>query len=131
MPSSIYTAISFAPVQGFIERSRKLRDLFGASLLLSHLSDRLIEWTTEQVGEENLISPAMINHQKGTPNRILVKGHLERNDIANELMKAWQNVLDTCENWIQDEVPAAIDYGWKEEWNHWKRYAWEVFWGQG
>lgn len=131
MPSSIYTAISFAPVQGFIERSRKLRDLFGASLLLSHLSDRLIEWTTEQVGEENLISPAMINHQKGTPNRILVKGHLKRNDIANELMKAWQNVLDTCENWIQDEVPAAIDYGWKEEWNHWKRYAWEVFWGQG
>ncbi|MEY3826624.1 MAG: CRISPR-associated protein, partial [Cyanobacteriota bacterium] len=26
---SVYTAIGFAPVQGFIEKSRKLRDLFG------------------------------------------------------------------------------------------------------
>lgn len=131
MSSSIYTAISFAPVQGFIERSRKLRDLFGASLLLFHLSDRLIAWVKYQLDKDSIISPAIIDHQKGTPNRILVKGHLERDAIANELMKAWQNVLDTCEKWIQDEVPATIDYGWKEEWNHWKRYTWEVFWGQG
>jgi CRISPR-associated protein Cmr2 len=40
---TIYTAISFAPVQGFIEKSRKLRDLYGASLILSYLSSKLLE----------------------------------------------------------------------------------------
>jgi len=29
-----YTVITFAPVQGFIEKSRKLRDLYGASQIL-------------------------------------------------------------------------------------------------
>ena len=32
MTDSIYTAITFAPVQGFIEKSRKLRDLYGMAL---------------------------------------------------------------------------------------------------
>ena len=43
---TIYTAISFAPVQGFIEKSRKLRDLYGASLILSYLSQSLIKKIT-------------------------------------------------------------------------------------
>jgi CRISPR-associated protein Cmr2 len=49
-----YTAVSFAPVQGFIEKSRKLRDLFGASLILSYLSQKLAEaadrhpWLTDK-----------------------------------------------------------------------------------
>ena len=39
-----YTAISFAPVQGFIEKSRKLRDLIGASQILSYLAYSLVEY---------------------------------------------------------------------------------------
>jgi hypothetical protein len=35
---TIYTAITFAPVQGFIEKSRKLTDLYGSSFLLSYLA---------------------------------------------------------------------------------------------
>jgi CRISPR-associated protein Cmr2 len=35
---TIYTAVTFAPVQSFIRSSRKLRDLYGSSLLLSHLA---------------------------------------------------------------------------------------------
>ncbi|MBW4442550.1 MAG: hypothetical protein KME10_15220 [Plectolyngbya sp. WJT66-NPBG17] len=38
---TIYTAITFAPVQGFIEKSRKLRDLYGSSFILSYLANAL------------------------------------------------------------------------------------------
>ncbi|MFN7715048.1 MAG: type III-B CRISPR-associated protein Cas10/Cmr2, partial [Pseudanabaenaceae cyanobacterium] len=38
-----YTVITFAPVQGFIEKSRKLRDLYGASQILSYLSYCLVK----------------------------------------------------------------------------------------
>jgi hypothetical protein len=37
-----YTAFIFAPVQSFIRSSRKLRDLYGSSLLLSHLARALL-----------------------------------------------------------------------------------------
>jgi CRISPR-associated protein Cmr2 len=38
MHTNCYTVITFAPVQGFIEKSRKLRDLYGSSYILSFLS---------------------------------------------------------------------------------------------
>ena len=44
---SVYTAIGFAPVQGFIEKSRKLRDLFGASKILSYLSGKIVSKAKE------------------------------------------------------------------------------------
>jgi len=37
-----YTAVTFAPVQSFIRSSRKLSDLYGSSLLLSHLARALL-----------------------------------------------------------------------------------------
>jgi hypothetical protein len=37
-----YTAFIFATVQSFIRSSRKLRDLYGSSLLLSHLARALL-----------------------------------------------------------------------------------------
>jgi CRISPR-associated protein Cmr2 len=78
----IYTAVSFAPVQGFIEKSRKLRDLFGASLILSYLSQRLAKSANASPDCE-VISPALINVQEGMPNRILIRGLFERsNDLS-------------------------------------------------
>jgi hypothetical protein len=37
-----YTAVTFVPVQSFIRSSRKLSDLYGSSLLLSHLARALL-----------------------------------------------------------------------------------------
>jgi len=76
-PSPIYTAVSFAPVQGFIEKSRKLRDLFGASLILSYLSQELCRAADSTIGCK-VISPALIHVQEGMPNRILVQGNFEQ-----------------------------------------------------
>lgn len=135
----IYTAISFAPVQGFIEKSRKLRDLFGASLILSYLSQKIVEELHQTYGVE-IISPGLPTVQEGMPNRILVKGDfIERDRVKNLLLKHWQHLLNVCRTWVENAVPA--NYHWsqstdqigkeKGEWERWGSYTWEVFWGSG
>jgi CRISPR-associated protein Cmr2 len=136
--SSIYTAISFAPVQGFIEKSRKLRDLYGASLILSYLSQKLVQ-EFHQPPELEVISPGLINVQEGMPNRILIKGLVDRDRVKNSLLKHWQHLLKVCREWVERNVPA--DYHWsqteeqvgkeKGEWERWGSYAWEIFVGWG
>lgn len=70
---TIYTAITFAPVQGFIEKSRKLRDLYGSSYLLSFLAEVICRAVDAEPNCE-LILPALVNNTKGTPNQILIEG---------------------------------------------------------
>jgi CRISPR-associated protein Cmr2 len=135
---SNYTAISFAPVQGFIEKSRKLRDLYGASLILSYLSQKIAQ-DLHKPPESEVISPALIHVQEGMPNRILVKGFIDRDRVKNTLLKHWQYLLKVCREWVEKNVPA--DYHWsqkedqigkrKGEWERWGSYTWEVFWGTG
>lgn len=135
---SEYTAVSFAPVQGFIEKSRKLRDLFGASLILSHLSSKLV--AEAQSKDLEVISPGCPNHPEGMPNRILIKGKFERNDVQNALLKEWQKILMICREWIEDNLDIPKEqYCWaqkeeqkekhKGEWERWGSYTWEIFWG--
>jgi len=128
---SEYTAIAFAPVQGFIEKSRKLRDLFGASLILSYLSYKLVK-QAEKSGF-NVISPGSPNIQKGMPNRILLKGEgkFSRNDAKNTIQTEWQKILEKCQFWIEQNVPAKEQYYWQQEWMRWGLYSWEIFWGHG
>lgn len=126
---SEYTAIAFAPVQGFIEKSRKLRDLFGASLILSYLSYKLVEQA--RASKLDVISPGSPNIQKGMPNRILVKGEFSRNDVKNTIQTEWQTILEKCQFWIEQNVPAKEQYYWQQEWMRWGLYSWEIFWGHG
>ncbi len=123
-----YTAISFAPVQGFIEKSRKLRDLFGASLILSYLSQNLAEAADSSPTLE-VVSPASINVQEGMPNRILIKGLFSRNDVEKTLIQSWDKLLNDCRTWIETNIPDRYD--WDAEWVRWKQYTWEIFWGTG
>lgn len=139
--SAIYTAISFAPVQGFIEKSRKLRDLYGASLILSYLSQKIVEKVEDeqQLGPGSVISPALIDHQEGMPNRILVKGEVRREVIQTTLLTEWQKILRTCRQWVERNIGIPEDqYHWSlenpggnPEWEHWGRYTWEIFMGWG
>jgi CRISPR-associated protein Cmr2 len=136
---TIYTAISFAPVQGFIEKSRKLRDLYGASLILSYLSSKLLEAGKKANCE--VISPGAPNLKKGMPNRILLKGYLDRNIAQNTLRQEWQTVLSTCRQWVEKQVPVSSGYHWSQTeeqvdkqsgaWERWGNFAWELFWGVG
>jgi CRISPR-associated protein Cmr2 len=130
---TIYTAISFAPVQGFIEKSRKLRDLYGASLILSYLSQKIVQ----ELGQRGkVISPALPNVQEGMPNRILVKAEktIDRDEVKQLLLKHWKHLLTVCREWVEKYVPT--DYLWaqkdnqiskeKGEWERWGEYSWEV-----
>jgi CRISPR-associated protein Cmr2 len=134
----LYTAISFAPVQGFIEKSRKLRDLYGASLILSYLSQKIAQ-EFHHPPELEVISPGFIDVQKGMPNRILIKGFVDRDRANNSLLTHWQHLLQVCQGWVERNVPA--EYHWaqteeqigkgKGEWERWGSYTWELFWGKG
>ena len=136
-----YTAISFAPVQGFIEKSRKLRDLFGASLILSYLSQKIVEELCK-MPNVTVISPALPNVMKGMPNRILVKAEAEinRDHVKQFLLKHWKNLLTVCRKWVEKQIDSP-KYEWsqsqedvnqhKGEWERWGEHTWEVFWGYG
>ena len=123
-----YTAITFAPVQGFIEKSRKLRDLYGASLILSYLSQQLAQYV-KNTAELTLISPALPNVQKGMPNRILIKGEMSREDAEKIILSAWKEMLKVCRIWIEEKVPDK--YHWEREWTLWGGHTWEIFQGSG
>ncbi len=140
MADVVYTAISFAPVQGFIEKSRKLRDLYGASQILSYLSAKLVDHAKTLQFE--VISPGLIDVKEGMPNRILVKGKtaLNRDEVKNTLIAEWGAILDRCRGWVEQRLAhesfhwsqAEADQGiQKGEWERWKSYTWEVFWGYG
>ncbi len=121
-----YTVITFAPVQGHIEKSRKLRDLYGASQILSYLSQQIVkeaEKTTE------VISPATIKFDKGTPNRILLRGEFSKEQAREALLGTWKRILEECRSWVERKLPQK--YHWEREWRNWGNYAWEVFRGEG
>lgn len=136
-PESIYTAISFAPVQGFIEKSRKLRDLYGASQILSYLSTKI----ACRAGS-GVISPVLrdagssMDLIQGMPNRILIEGKFSYNDAKSAIAEGWNEIVSGCRGWIEHESQLSNDFtfseeGWGRAWTKWKINAWEVFWGEG
>ena len=133
-----YTVITFAPVQGFIEKSRKLRDLYGSSYILSLLSWVICQSVKQQIGSHSVVSPASINITQGMPNQIIVKGDLSLDQI-NEIKKtftlAWEYLVHTCRIWIEDNIKDNLnqwDYQfWRRDWQLWVNYCWEFFWASG
>lgn len=145
-----YTIISFAPIQSFIEQSRKLRDLYGSSLILSYLTYALLEQIcqTPSLGSSAILSPGLLQapdpisrlpleEQEGLTNRIVLRGELDRNQAKHWLTQAWATLLDRCRHWLETEaippqnLPADLTYHWGYHWDRWKYNAWELFWGQG
>ncbi len=121
MTTTIYTAVTFAPVQGFIEKSRKLRDLYGSSLLLSFMAEVICRG----VEESRLVSPALVDNAKGTPNQILVSGQYPE---AQELFtKTWKIIVKTCQTAIEETYLPGKSYCWDRSWQAWANYTWEFF----
>ncbi|WLT40549.1 hypothetical protein NON20_25260 (plasmid) [Synechocystis sp. B12] len=128
MNNTVYTAVTFAPVQGFIEKSRKLRDLYGSSFLLSYLAKAICQQAKEQ--GHQVISPALIDVTRGTPNQIIIGGNFGKEQAKRALQEAWGYVLETCQQWLESKL-TQYKYHWNREWNAWKNHAWEFFWTQG
>ncbi len=138
MPISYYIFITFAPVQGFIEKSRKLRDLYGASQILSYLSQVILD----NIEPETIISPGAANIAQGIPNRIVFKVVFDSDENAGDRIETlvsslhccfsdrWQCLLTECRTWIEQNL-TSFDWYWQEEWGHWANHSWEFFWGYG
>ncbi|WP_017327460.1 type III-B CRISPR-associated protein Cas10/Cmr2 [Synechococcus sp. PCC 7336] len=132
--SNIYTVVTFAPVQGFIEKSRKLRDLYGSSYLLS-----LLSWSVCTAANRHnytVISPALPNIAQGLPNLILIAGTTPfPHDLAHQSFSlTWSSAIDTCRAWIAERVQSddwTYGEGWQRAWSHWRNHAWEFFYASG
>ena len=62
---------SISPVQGFIARSRKLRDFWTGSVLLSWLAFEGLRWVMENLGADHVLYPSLIDQP-------LVNAYLEK-----------------------------------------------------
>jgi len=125
-----YTIITFSPVQGFIEKSRKLRDLYGSSYLLSFLSWVICD-AAEQAGCE-VISPALPNITQGMPNQIIIEGDFPEKKAESVFKEAWECITESCREWIEENIQGEFEYkSWKRVWGLWSKYTWEFFWVQG
>ena len=132
-----YTIITFAPIQAFIEKSRKLRDLYGSSYILSFLSWIICMAATKQGYE--VVSPALPNVTQGMPNQIVLQGNLSPNDIEaiqQAFNQGWKCLVDSCREWIEQEVKEGKDakgnviqfnYCWQRDWQLWTNHCWEFF----
>ncbi|WP_245602805.1 type III-B CRISPR-associated protein Cas10/Cmr2 [Gloeothece verrucosa] len=122
----MYTIVTFAPIQPFIENSRKLRDLYGSSYILS-----LLSWAICQEAEKNncsVISPATINIIQGMPNQIIIKGDFPEKKAETVFNKTWESVVESCRQWIEENVyqPGWYLY-WERDWKNWINHCWEFF----
>ena len=123
-----FTVVTFAPVQGFISSSRKLRDLYGSSLLLSVLAKAIVDDAKERGFE--VLSPALVNTARGTPNLLVISGAYKKGHGRDALQKTWGAILDATRQWIEDSIP-NFDYDWDSSWKQWHSHAWEYFHAQG
>ncbi len=88
-----FTAVTFAPVQSFIRSSRKLRDLYGSSLLLSHLGHALYADASKRLGPQAVVSPANVSLSRGVPNALVISGDYRASQARAALLAAWAKVL--------------------------------------
>jgi CRISPR-associated protein Cmr2 len=130
-----YAAVTFSPVQGFIEKTRKLRDLYGASIILSYLSQQIVQQA--DLKGYQVISPGLPNLSRGMPNRILLQHNTAVFDteelgewVQQTLLTAWRKICDQCRDWIVEHLP-QFTYHWDRDWELWRSHTWEIFWGAG
>ena len=146
---TVYTAITFSPVTEFIEKTRKLRDLYGSSFILSYLADSVcckVREQPEALGLEVLL-PVELDITMGIPDQIVIQGDFPEEMARKAFFDAWGNVMDVCQMWVcencrdwidaaharwvknkqwHDKVPQTLP--WDRDWQQWKNHAWEFFW---
>lgn len=123
-----YTVVTFAPVQSFIRASRKLRDLYGSSLLLSHLARALADDAAAR--GLTVLSPASVDSSRGVPNVLVVSGEYRKGHARDALLASWRQVLNACRSWLEQAMPETT-FVWDSSWKACSQHSWELFHGQG
>ncbi len=123
--------LTFAPVQGFISSSRKLRDLYGGSLLLSYLAKAIIADAEQRLGKAAVLSPALVSTSRGTPNQLVIRGEYRKGHGRDALQKAWATVLDGCRSWLEQALADQFRFDWQKSWDQVRLHSWEYFHAHG
>jgi CRISPR-associated protein Cmr2 len=105
---------TFSPVQGFIEKSRKLRDFFNSSYILSYLTEKLVEKIEKDYHFE-VIYPQKPKNQSqkliaNYPNRIVAKVNSEVDEnpcgkLKDKFSEIWEGIY-TC---VADRINLGED----------------------
>ena len=94
---------TFSPVQGFISNSRRLSDLYHSSLLLSTLTEKLIEDLNKEI-----IYPVLVEDGQGLanyPNRIVfLADQCICEDVIKNFQELWEGIYETILTKVLDEV---------------------------
>ena len=140
--------ISIGPVQGFVAQSRRTRDLWGSSYLLSYLSahaiygalsaggriiqpvvddDPLFRWAS---GQRNGDVPRL----GSLPNHFVIQVEEDPASVAvaagEQLLSAWQRVCDAVrERYVERVLTAGVDT--EDIWSRQVGGFWEVTWTAG
>lgn len=122
---------TFSPVQGFIEKSRKLRDFFNSSLILSYITKKLIEKLKEDPDVE-IIYPAIKEHDSekllmNYPNRLVAKFEKDKNyceELKNQFSKIWEEIYTYIADKIK--IPESVKATFKSHNKHYFTYFCEI-----
>lgn len=118
------SVFSITPVQGFISKSRKLRDYWSSSILLSYIAFEGIKWVMEHLGPDHILYPSLIDQP-------LVAEYIRKswNLTGEDEVKFWQNhpkgiatfpnkfVFLTPKN-KSEGIKTAIEEHIKKEWTN-------------
>jgi CRISPR-associated protein Cmr2 len=111
-----------APVQDYIEKARKARDLWTGSVILSHLMFAGLKWVMHELGPDHVLYPSLVDqplvaeHLKrshGIPEQWLETGSLQCPSFPN---KAVALVPAGQEQAIAENIERAIKESWADIW---------------
>ena len=93
---------TFSPVQGFIQKSRKLRDLFSSSYMLSYITRELVKYA-EDLGA-SIIYPVVSEDSSNKltanyPNRFVAK---VEEDICDKLGEKFEKIWEEIYTFVAD-----------------------------
>lgn len=143
MISRLY--VSIGPVQGFVSQSRRTRDLWGSSYLLSFLSAHAIHGAEEAGGrivrplvEDDELYRWVKGHREGNPPRVgSVPNHFVAEvdgnaaDMAHHaraaIMAAWRRVHEAVRRKFVTPVEASGS-GTRNIWDRQVGAFWEIVW---
>ena len=146
---SLCLDMSIGPVQGFIQDSRRTRDLWGSSYLLAFLAAHAAKGVREAGGrvtrplvDEDPLFRWVMGHREGeTPRMGSLPNHFsaevdeaDANDVARagvaSILGAWNTLCDAV--WRRFVEPSAsLGAGTREIWLRQTRGFWEVTWVVG
>ncbi len=145
---TIHLDISIGPVQGFVAQSRRTRDLWGSSYLLSFLSAHAMKGAQEAGGKivrPNVEQDPLFQWMKGegegmlprigsVPNHFVLEVDEEASRVARaaveSLQKAWERICRVV--WEQYVVHAChVGDGTEVIWHRQIKGFWDISWTAG